>query len=109
MTLNEYREHGTATFRTVILDGVRVHTFAADATSGEVYDTTQVDDRIHDGDVLVVPRERIVGFLLQAWPCAITDAHGDLHALLPSFYEPGGDSEQYTETLRIARVLAKEA
>ena len=57
---------------------VQVHTF--DST-GEAYDTSQWRDDIHDGDVLVVPSEKVVGFLNAAWPCAVTATPGNFHQL----------------------------
>jgi hypothetical protein len=58
-------------FTTRTINGYRVHRFDAYTDSGEAYALTQCDDRIQDGDVLIVPREGIVGFLFQAWPLAI--------------------------------------
>jgi hypothetical protein len=55
-----------------------VHTF--DST-GEAYDTTQTDDSINDGDVLLIPSEDVAGFLFKAWPVAITPEHGAFHTL----------------------------
>lgn len=57
----------------------KVHVFEDDTTS-EVYDQTQYRDDIEFGDVLVVPHEKVVGFLLSAWPVAVTKAHGALHS-----------------------------
>lgn len=59
-----------------------VHTFT-DLTSGEVYDQAQVDRSIGNGDVLVVPREGVVGILVDAWPVAITSSAGAFHTLEP--------------------------
>jgi hypothetical protein len=61
---------------------MQVHTFG-DWATGEVYDETQVSDDIRMGDVLVVPRERVVGFLFAAWPTAVTLEHGGFHQLDP--------------------------
>lgn len=47
--------------------------------SGEVYDITQTDDTIRDGDILVVELESIVAILVQAWPTAITQEQGNFH------------------------------
>jgi hypothetical protein len=55
------------------------------ASTGEAYDATQTDERIKDGDVLVVASEEVVGFLLQAWPVAVTEARGHFH-------DGGGDA-----------------
>lgn len=52
------------------------HTF--DST-GEAYDQSQWRDDIHDGDVLHVPSEKVVGILYQAWPVALTKNHGEFH------------------------------
>ena len=44
--------------------------------STEAYDATQTRDDISDGDVIVVPSENIVGYLVQAWPVAVTREAG---------------------------------
>lgn len=51
--------------------------------TGDAYDATQTDENIHDGDVLVVESEGVVGFLCKAWPVAITKARGAFHTLDP--------------------------
>ena len=47
--------------------------------SGEAYDATQVDERIKNGDVLIVPSEKVAGVLVEAWPVAVTEAFGHFH------------------------------
>ncbi|MET7522581.1 hypothetical protein [Streptomyces sp900116325] len=47
----------------------------------EAYDATQCRDDIRDGDVLVVESEKVVGFLVEAWPIAITEVSGEFHGL----------------------------
>jgi hypothetical protein len=59
-------------------DLLTVHRFY-DTT--EAYNQTQCRDDIRDGDVLVIEREGVVGFLHKAWPVAITVEHGELHTL----------------------------
>ena len=56
---------------------MRVHRF--DIT-GEAYDACQCDERIKDGDILVIRSERVVG-VADTWPFAITKEHGSLHGL----------------------------
>lgn len=48
-------------------------------SSGEAYDASQCYDNIHDGDVLVVKSEKVVGILVEAWPVAITPNFGEFH------------------------------
>lgn len=48
-------------------------------STAEAYNATQCRDDIHDGDVLIIEREGVVGFLRSAWPAAVTVAHGELH------------------------------
>ncbi|REE61464.1 hypothetical protein BX257_4043 [Streptomyces sp. 3212.3] len=58
----------------------------------EAYDASQCRDDIHDGDVLVVASEGVVGLLDQAWPVAFTEAHGEFHGPLgvaPREYKDG--------------------
>ncbi|MEU9576281.1 hypothetical protein [Streptomyces chilikensis] len=54
-----------------------VHTF--DDTR-EAYDAVQCDGDIRDGDVLVIPSERVVAIVyLRIYPVALTVEHGELH------------------------------
>lgn len=54
----------------------KVHRFPG-FTSGSVYDLTQCDETIKDGDVLVVPANAaethggLVGILVEAWPMVV--------------------------------------
>jgi hypothetical protein len=50
-------------------------------STGEAYDASQVNEEIKDGDVLVVKSERVVGFLFQAWPVALTEEFGEFHTV----------------------------
>lgn len=63
-------------------DGPRVHRFDDTDTA---YDITQTEERVHrgirDGDVLVVESEGVVGVLTNAWPVALTEAHGQFHLM----------------------------
>jgi hypothetical protein len=54
----------------------RVHTFG---DTGTAYDSSQCRDDIHDGDVLVVAPEGVVGILVGAWPVAVTQEAGHFH------------------------------
>jgi len=62
--------------RPQIINGIRVHTFSSTATG---YDQTQYRNDIHDGDVLFVPTERVAGFLMKAWPIAVSVNNGEFH------------------------------
>jgi hypothetical protein len=64
-------------FRTTKEQHVRIFTF--DNTS-EAYDETQTNEEISDGDVLVVPTENVVGYLVEAWPVAVTRERGAFHS-----------------------------
>ena len=55
-----------------------IHYFGS---TGEAYDASQCADNIHDGDLLVVPAERVIGVLIEAWPTAVTDESGHFHRL----------------------------
>lgn len=91
----------------------KIHTFEG-LTSGEVYDLTQTDDSIKDGDVLVIPQNLaeshngIVGILIEAWP---TSVHGhdpdhtnhQLHGFdnIEDFLAHG-DNEKYRASIDLA-------
>lgn len=82
----------------------RVHRF--DETTVEAYGATQCRDDIRDGDVLVVEAEGVVGFLDDAWPIAITQAHGEFHGLkIPAREHKGG---QYSASAERAEQIAAE-
>ncbi|ODU67708.1 MAG: hypothetical protein ABT11_19175 [Novosphingobium sp. SCN 66-18] len=55
----------------------RHHAFAS---TGNAYDAVQCDEVISTGDTLVVLAEEVIGIAM-AWPFAVTQAHGNLHAL----------------------------
>ncbi|MFD9069504.1 hypothetical protein [Streptomyces lasiicapitis] len=83
--------------------GPAVHHF--DSTS-KAYDATQCRDDIADGDVLVIEREHVVGFLRAAWPGAITAAHGDLHRFTK---DPRTiDAGKYAASIDLAEQVAEE-
>lgn len=87
--------------------GPKVHRFGRWMDSGSAYDKTQYDDTISDGDVLVVDAEdgeRVIGFLYQAWPIALTEPAGafhtgDLDAIV-------AEEPRYQASIDLARELA---
>jgi hypothetical protein len=56
---------------------LRVHTFN---DTGEAYDACQCDEGIKEGDVLLIPSEKVAG-VAHTWPCAVTREPGKLHQL----------------------------
>ena len=50
-------------------------------SSGSAYNASQCDEEIRTGDILLVPKEKLVG-LADTWPVAVTELHGDLHYVL---------------------------
>lgn len=54
---------------------MRAHIF--DST-GEAYDATQCDQNIKNGDVFLIPSEKVVG-VAYTWPFAVSKEHGKLH------------------------------
>lgn len=85
------------------LDRARVHRFGS---TFEAYNATQVRDDIHDGDVLVIEPERVTGFLVRAWPVAVTAEHGELHRLtVPAGKYEGG---KYRAAAEQAEQIARE-
>jgi hypothetical protein len=80
---------------------MRIFTF--DNTS-DAYDETQTNEEISDGDVLVVPSENVVGYLVQAWPVTVTRERGAFH----SWVEFGPDEEyalSHSTAQDVARVV----
>ncbi|HZF90423.1 hypothetical protein [Streptomyces sp.] len=83
--------------------GPIVHRFHS---TGEAYNATQCRDHIRDGDVLVIEREQVVGFLVDAWPGAITTAHGELHTFTTDPRTLGNG--KYAASVDLAEQLARE-
>lgn len=83
--------------------GPMVHRFHS---TGEAYDATQGREHILDGDVLVIEREQVVGFLRSAWPGAVTTAHGELATFTrdPRVIDDG----KYAATVDLAEQVARE-
>jgi len=50
-------------------------------STGEAYDACQTLDYIHDGDILIVPSEEVVGVLIEAWPTAVGEQRGEFHQM----------------------------
>ena len=81
-------------------------------STGEGYDALQCDENIKDGDILIVPSEKVVGIAVEAWPVAITAERGEFAQLLPgrdwSALRNGGDPKDYSLSFRLAQSLALE-
>ena len=57
---------------------ITIHNFES---TSDAYAAVNTDDDVHDGDVLVVESEHVVGVAVQAWPTAVTVEHGAFHTL----------------------------
>jgi len=80
---------------------VRIFTF--DNTS-EAYDETQTNEDISDGDILVVPSENVVGYLVEAWPVTVTRERGAFHS-----WKEFGPDEEYAGAHATAQDVARIA
>lgn len=76
-------------------------------STGEAYDVSQCDDRINDGDLLVVPTERVAGVLVKAWPVAATPEAGKFHAPQPGFDWADVEGDNYTRSHKAAEAWAR--
>jgi hypothetical protein len=86
----------------------RVIEFATSVDTGEAYDITQCYDEIHDGDVLVVSLEGVVGVMVSAWPTAVTAVHGEFHDLADGYTLDGIDDGKYALAAAVATEIAAE-
>lgn len=84
--------------------GVRVHEYN---TSAYAYDETQTNDEIWDGDVIIALEEGAVAILDEAWPFAITEAHGEFHGPPHTSAHLIRDG-RFTESLAVALDKARE-
>ncbi|MET9321949.1 hypothetical protein ABZX75_17405 [Streptomyces sp. NPDC003038] len=80
---------------------IRVHHFGTTQAAREAADR----DEIADGDVIVVDAEQVVGFLVIAFPAAITDERGTF----PHLTKPGRDymGEDYMDSMVVAEREAR--
>ena len=77
-------------------NNIQVHEFT---DTHDAYDLSQCSDDIEMGDVLVVKSEKVVAFLLSAWPVAVTKEHGALHSFstpTPSLASSPNDKRDWT-------------
>lgn len=94
---------------------MKTHLFLLEST-GEVYDQSQCDDAIHDGDIFVVEKERVVAVMVEAWPVAVTQNIGEFHQLTPEADETKlevspyqGETRDYSPSFKTARTIAIQA
>lgn len=94
-----------------------IHDFRS-LSPGEMYDVTQTNEDIKDGDVFVCWSGKegtaidptsapVVGFLMKAWPVHL---FGEQHRLALHLIEPGkeaGFEAEYPKTFELAREAAK--
>lgn len=88
-----------------LITGVRLFTFD---DSPNAYDQTQFREDIHDGDVLHIPTEQVAGFLLRAWPVAVSPNAGALHPLTDAD-NLVIDGVDYSASVEVARSLLPPA
>lgn len=81
---------------------MKIHRFNG-LSAPRLYDRTQTDSSIQDGDIFVLEDLKIVGFLMEAWPVILhgEDSSGELHRLKPGRHHP----PKYDATIQEARVL----
>jgi hypothetical protein len=85
----------------------QVHYFSS---TDRCYNETQCSDQIKNRDLLVIECDQVVGFLLDAWPVAVTKNYGALHTLKPSFLDNASMAERlaWSYALDLARSLGYE-
>ncbi|WP_353645735.1 hypothetical protein [Mesorhizobium sp. WSM2239] len=94
------------------MNTIRVHFY--DST-GEAYDTVQCSANVKNGDILIIPSEKVVG-LADTWPVAITKEAGHLHTLadgnfftyVHQYGEKAGQRVFTDEQIDLARRIARQ-
>lgn len=98
-----------ASVEPTVEDGPRVHRFDDTDTA---YDITQTEEGvrrgIRDGDVLVVESESVVGVLTNAWPVALTEAHGQFHLMSERYLIREMNDGRYAASADTAERVAAE-
>lgn len=85
---------------------ITVHNFAGEC-SGDVYDRTQTDDTIKDGDVLNLGNGN-VAILVEAWPTTVTGEIKHFHRLEAGVTFETLDDGKYAPSAAKARDISKE-
>lgn len=77
-------------------------------STGEAYDATQTEDAIKDGDLLLIPSERVVG-IADTWPVAVTVEFGKLHTIVDgaTLAEHFADNRACRDAIEKAKQLAR--
>lgn len=100
-----------------VITNPKVHTFDSyeddgyddlDSYTEYVYDETQTDENIHDGDILYLPQQKIVAFMYKAWPVAVVynkNAFGRFHIVKDINNEK---LKNYKKSIDMCLSLAKE-
>ena len=73
---------------------MKVHLFPY-LSAGEMYDRTQTDDSIKDGDLFVCCDCKVVGFLAKAWPVMLFGVRGEGEQL--HLIEPGKEEKVFAD------------
>ncbi len=66
-----------------VAPGVHAHVFSS---TGDAYDACQCYDWIERGDILLIPREDIIG-IADTWPFSVSATSGDLHTPVGGWLE----------------------
>lgn len=82
-----------------------VHEFE---TTSDAYGACQCDENIHDGDLLVIKEEQVVG-VADTWPIAVTKVSGELHNIIPGHVDSFLiTNPKFVEPINAARAKAIE-
>lgn len=74
--------------------------------SGEAYDAVQSNENIQDGDILLVPSEKVMG-VAETWPIAVTLEFGKLHTVNDNGWERTSEVVGGAEKIKKAVALAE--
>lgn len=77
-------------------------------STDDAYDAVQCDESITDGTILLVrDGESAVGFVMEAWPVAVTVEHGAFGVLTvaPEAFRDGAYLDSWNQAARLARAL----
>jgi len=86
------------------ITGPKVHDFSH-MSDGDIYDQTQWDDTIRDGDVLIGSKG--AGILVDAWPVVVTGHMEEFHKLSPDISWEEFEDGKYAKSAELAQSQAK--
>lgn len=100
---SEWEIRFRSTLAVPVIDGVRVVRSIFNA--GDLYDWTQTESALRDGDVFVSEDGKVAGVLMEAWPVLVAGESCELHTLAETYTWETFEDGKYAAAAVVARKL----